>query len=188
MAELISTPGAADANSYCSVEQANDYIASNYLSTDPLRIKWNNVQETDKPVLLMKATAFLDSIVRWHFARETNTQALAFPAKDVPVMGSWATGDEVDHKVPAGTIPAAIVQGQVEVALGFLGGSVNSGSSRTLDSLKVGSVSLDFNQDSNPSKLFPTSVELALRRFGSFVKPTAERDPKALNVGTWERY
>lgn len=63
---------------YVSLEDANTYITSHFLSTDPLRVAWVALAEANKTVLL---TVAFESIETLPFAgRKTSCdQAAAFP-------------------------------------------------------------------------------------------------------------
>lgn len=45
----------SDAIGYVTLEQANTYIATHYISTDPLRVEWSKLSDADKSALLLKS-------------------------------------------------------------------------------------------------------------------------------------
>ena len=161
---IVATPGAPNANSYVALADAESYVESNFISTDKNRKKWSALSNDDKSALLIKATNFMNRIMNWSGDAGTD-QALHFPV----------VGDTV--------VPADIVQGQVEVALGFLAGSIKDGSARTLDGIKVGSVALDYAADTGVN-LLPSNIEIILRKYGTYVRPRNE-DNGGLVFGTW---
>ena len=45
----------SDAIGYVTLEQANEYIATHYISSDPLRVGWSELNDADKSALLLKS-------------------------------------------------------------------------------------------------------------------------------------
>ena len=68
--------GKTDANSYVSVEFANDYFSARGVS------EWN-IDTEKKEQLLIKATDFIDNIFQWLGKKEFENQALRFPRVDL---------------------------------------------------------------------------------------------------------
>ncbi len=64
--------GKTDANSYVSVEFANDYFSARGVS------EWN-IDTDKKEQLLIKATDFIDNVFQWYGKKEFENQALRFP-------------------------------------------------------------------------------------------------------------
>ena len=48
--------------SYNTVEQANAYVASHYLSSDEARVRWELLNDEDKQVLLNKSHDIIDAL------------------------------------------------------------------------------------------------------------------------------
>lgn len=73
-------------SSYVTVEEANVYIKSNLLSTDPLRVSWESLLDEDKQVLLNRSAAAINSLP--YSGRKTYPgQENAFPRypnKEIP--------------------------------------------------------------------------------------------------------
>ena len=73
--------------SYSTVEYANEYVATHYTSTDEARVRWDNLSDSDKQVLLTRAHDVIDALPLG--GRKTSVEQLdAFPRwpnKDVPV-------------------------------------------------------------------------------------------------------
>lgn len=65
--------GLTDANSYVSVEFADDYFSARGVS------EWDNLETEKKEQLLIKATDFIDCIYQWKGKKEFESQALRFP-------------------------------------------------------------------------------------------------------------
>lgn len=68
-------------NSYITVEEADEIVANEYISSDEKRKWWSDLTVEDKGVLLVKATSILndDTMFGWVGVRVDPNQALAFP-------------------------------------------------------------------------------------------------------------
>ena len=65
--------GLTDANSYVSVEFADDYFSARGVS------EWADLETEVKEQFLIKATDYIDSIFQWYGKKEFENQALRFP-------------------------------------------------------------------------------------------------------------
>ncbi len=75
---LITTAGAVDADSYCTVAEADAYLTSR--SGDPFDISgWSSLEDDQKEMRLKIGTRIIDSILPFRGFRATKAQALAFP-------------------------------------------------------------------------------------------------------------
>lgn len=74
MPAIIATAGAANANSYCTLAEADDYF-----DTVLYAATWLAAGDEDKEKALITATRLLDDAVDWHGLRTSYSQALAFP-------------------------------------------------------------------------------------------------------------
>ena len=77
---------------YVTLEQANEYVATHYISTDNLRVTWEGLSSADKSALLLKS---FETIELLPFAgRKTSLdQTTAFPrypSETVPDPVCWA--------------------------------------------------------------------------------------------------
>lgn len=73
-------------SNYATVSEANDYISTHYVSTDPLRIKWESLDEADKEIYLTLSTEAINSLP-WPGRKKDISQENAFPRinqKEVP--------------------------------------------------------------------------------------------------------
>lgn len=84
---LIVTPGAADADSYLSLAEA-DERAARELSTDPEAMAWGKTDAGDKEALLRRATNEIDVHVATGWAPYDEDQALLFPRELMDVDGA----------------------------------------------------------------------------------------------------
>ena len=65
--------GLTDANSYVSVEFADDYFSARGVS------EWVDLETEVKEQSLIKATDFIDNVYQWYGKKEFDNQALRFP-------------------------------------------------------------------------------------------------------------
>lgn len=71
---------------YVTVEEANAYIQSNLLSTDPLRVSWEALSDEDKQVLLNRSASAINSLPftgRKTYSDQENAFP-RYPSKEVP--------------------------------------------------------------------------------------------------------
>ena len=77
---------------YVTLEEANEYIETHYLSTDDLRIGWESLPDEDKVVLLTKSFQALE-LLPFSGRKLKPSQSNAFPRwphQEVPVAIKWA--------------------------------------------------------------------------------------------------
>lgn len=65
-------------NSYATVEEADGYITSHYLSTNTARVAWEALTEEDKTSALLKSCVALNSL-KYNGRRKVAGQKLEFP-------------------------------------------------------------------------------------------------------------
>lgn len=114
---LVVTVGAADAESYTSVAEADAYITARGGNTT-----WDAAETTDKEVALRKGAAYLDNQYRgrWRGNRYATTQALAWPRVD----GADLLYDGDGWSIGYDEIPAQVKNATIEAALLAIGGTV----------------------------------------------------------------
>lgn len=97
--------GLADADSYCSREFADAFLAARGLTL------WAGMLEDERDQALRRATEHMLRVYRrrWLGYRATTTQALDWPRVDVP-MADAAVVDGVVPEYPEGTVPAVVQQ------------------------------------------------------------------------------
>jgi len=167
MPTVVATPGTADANSYGTVEEADDYFDSR-VAIEPA---WVDIDPDVKAALLINATRILDALnvarrtIRsspkgyyyytsraWTGLIATNEQALAWPR-----VGMF---DRLGRPIASDVVPIELKQAEFELAGALAGGD------RTLDnpvalqgitSVKAGSVAVTF-KDSIQLQILPEMV------------------------------
>ena len=138
---LIATAGASDANSYCTVGEANTLLR---LSMQPdLATAELQTQLSDA---LIWATRLIEEQVTWYWPPLTTTQALSWPA-----AGAY---DSTGRPLNPGAIPAFLKQATAEYALALLRGTARqqaallaTGALQGLRSLQVQDVQIDVAAD-----------------------------------------
>ena len=77
---------------YVTLEEANEYIKTHYLSTDTLRIGWESLSDEDRTALLTKSFQALE-LLPFAGRKFESSQVNAFPRwpyKEVPAAIKWA--------------------------------------------------------------------------------------------------
>lgn len=137
MPTVIATPGASNANSYLTRDNATAYFGTRLNST-----VWTAASDANKDIALIQATRTLDAGFDWRGTSTYADQELAFPRTGL----TRRTGYAVDST----TIPSEIEAATAELAMALLR------SDRTLESaagaagltdLKVGPIQLKFKDD-----------------------------------------
>jgi hypothetical protein len=101
---IIVDIGSATANSYQTLDDANAYFATR-LHTET----WDNAISTDREKALLWATILLDTLIEWDGARQSETQALAWPRINAV--------DKDGYVVRMSTIPVQVKRAQAELAM-----------------------------------------------------------------------
>lgn len=107
---IVSTVGAADANSYCTLQFAIDYHEERLHTED-----WDGLGSEDKKRALIMATATLDDNVVWEGARTDDIQALRHPRFGLEDQDGWLIdSDIVDISVQQATAELAKILGATD--------------------------------------------------------------------------
>ena len=162
---LIATAGAADANTYCTLTDANTYISSR-LHVDV----WNNEGSDNKNKALLWATAQLDDLVAWNGLKASSTQILRWPRTSV-----W---DIDGQSITSSAIPQFLKDATAEFAFHLLSEDRSVETNRDLlgfKSLKIGPLSME--TDNNTQRpILPLSVQNMIRDY------TAQRSTGAKSL------
>lgn len=159
---LVTTIGAADANSYASVDEAQLYIDSHFLPAAVVA-KWNSATTPQKEATLIRAAQLLDRHVEWLGCIHTDTQALSWPR-------AFAV-DRYGRCIETTVIPGFLKEFQIETALWVLdqAGIVPLTENGEFDSIRVGALEIDFNEGgANRRSILPESVVAALSPMGRY--------------------
>src|SRR5512147_1506660 len=134
--------GLANANSYASEADGDDYAAARLYSTD-----WTGAVSGNKQIALVQATRLLDQLADWKGDPSTTTQALRWPRYGVPDRDNFQIIDSA-------TIPQWLKDATCELAIQLLA------SDRAADpdtagfrSIRAGSVALEIDKYDRPAIL-----------------------------------
>lgn len=83
--------GDADANSYCDLEFADEYIYANIHASDT----WTALDDEDKQRLLVRSSKYLDRMVQWAGERVEEDSGLRWPRAGVVNSDGFVIHDDV---------------------------------------------------------------------------------------------
>lgn len=171
---IVATPGAANATSYATIQQGDDYF-----SAHPYPDTWEDASADEKCRALVTATRMLDSWYDWFGTASTLTQALLWPRRGVKRPGiseyevPGAVGSEWNEPsfatlIPSDEIPRQIREATIELAAALLASNRTADSdveTQGIDSLTAGPVSLKFRA-SVMAKPIPDAVMVLAGQLG----------------------
>lgn len=164
---IIATPGAANANSYVTIDEADAYFAFRFGAG-----AWQALSSANKEVALRHATQSIDQ-QRLRGYQVQDTQALAFPRY---IPGSWDASGLVS---PSTDIPRAVKDACCEEALWLAQHSSTGGvsprqqvQSEGVTSYTVGGLS---------ETLTPTGVQLLGPRAQTLLRQWIDRGGQVLD-------
>jgi hypothetical protein len=167
MPTVIATPGAANANSYVTVEEATAYVgllpSADGGNTRPGEI-FEEADTADKERAVILASLLLDANIPWLGAAATTIQSMAWPRVGL-VSHTGAV-------IPADQIPTRLKYATAEFARQLLMSdrlSDNDVARQGITSIKAGQVTLQFNKDFKWNAETPIVIPDAVR---SLLVPT----------------
>lgn len=138
---LDATVAGPNANSFATLQEANDYFAERLYSS-----LWVAATEAEKTAALIMATGLLVSDICWTGAPTTTTQSLPWPRTGMVDRNGNDIADDV--------IPQPVKASEFEMALALLKGDRTTESdieALGLTKLKAGPVELGFSGDAKAS-------------------------------------
>lgn len=90
---------------YVTLEEANAYVKSHYLSTDELRVSWEGLSDDDRSVLLTKSFQTIE-LLPFPGRKAAPNQSTVFPRwpyQEVPEAVKWAQIENAVAKSDAST-------------------------------------------------------------------------------------
>ena len=81
---IVATAGAIDANSYCTLAEAETYFEKRLHKTD-----WTGASTADKNAALVWATLLLDDLMNWYGFSMSEDQALRWPRTGLAKPDGW---------------------------------------------------------------------------------------------------
>lgn len=101
---LIATPGAVDANTYCTLAEADSYFEKRLHKTT-----WSDALSADKNIALAWATSVLDNEINWYGWSMSEVQALRWPRTGLASPDGWT--------ISSTTIPQFLKNATAEFAM-----------------------------------------------------------------------
>lgn len=152
---LDATVGGDSSNTYVTDIEAKTYFEGRISAEG-----YTGANSTDQEKLLRTSTIFLDSRISWvgYKKDRTTPQTLEWPRVD-----SLDTDSAVD--ILDGAIPQDLKNAECELAL-YLANNGEPSESSDLDSIKVGSLVIDFNEFKQ-SHLIPSEVWAMVSHLGT---------------------
>lgn len=146
---LVETAGATNANTYCTLAEAETYHDSRVEHES-----WADANNDEKNKALLMATRLLDDLYEWAGFPTNEDQALQWPRNAVMDRHNW-------NSIDIDTIPERLKQAQAEFAAQLLAEdrSLDYDVERYgLNSLRAGPVSMAFKQYAK-AKVVPDAVQ-----------------------------
>lgn len=136
---IVATPGAANANSYVTSDEADAYFETRLFSS-----AWTAASDDSKEAALIWSCRLLDAAFKWRGVTASNTQALAWPRIGLLTFTGFPLADTV--------IPQQLKNAHSEFAGILLSGDRTAdnpdlkilGGDQSVTSIKAGPVALTF--------------------------------------------
>lgn len=162
---INSTPGSPSANSYVSTSEMASYVSDRVVDT-AAKAAWNALAADLQATYLVNATRQLDNMAEWVGLKYSADQALSWPRSD-----AWIDG----YLLSSTIVPTSVKEATCEMALWLLGnsGEISQSQNAEFDSLKVGSIEINFNERVAGSKnrYFPDIVAYILSGYAVLQDP-----------------
>lgn len=128
--------GDPDANSYTTVEFADDYIATNAFAS----ATWLALDTDEKEKLLVRVSKYLDRIVKWNGEKVHEESGLRWPREGVY--------DADGFEIPDDIIPIVLQEAVAELATHFMTDDWSAPqSTRGLKEIQVDVIELKYDSD-----------------------------------------
>lgn len=114
-------------DTYISLDDAQEYLSENYISTDEKLIAWNALSDTDKEILLRKALKTIEAQPYAGF-KACSTQTLEFPrALYTSIPQDIYAPSQIwpDNWYVQSEVPSAVKYAQCEIAFETASGTSN---------------------------------------------------------------
>lgn len=182
MPHIVTTPGAADANSYATVAEFNLYAADRL----PALTWFATATEEQKENALIAAARELDACFKWTGAAVDDVQALTWPRSGMLTRNGFAIPTS-----GASSIVRDLKNAQCEMAL-QLGASDrlgdNSAFKKGITSIKAGSVAVTFADVQGQQSSSREAADVAIRKLQSdlnYASSVVPDEVRRLLVPSW---
>lgn len=147
--------GLASANSYVSVEDADDYLVTN-IHVFPI---WDALTTENKQYLLAWASTYLDQRARWNGKKAVETSGLRFPRECLT--------DRDGNPIASDVVPVALKQATVEMARALIESDRSADRGQDgLERLRVDVIEIYFNADYRLPTV-PKNINMILEGLGT---------------------
>lgn len=153
MPTVIADVGAANANSYVTVAEADSYFGDSFGKG-----QWTSATSDQKAALAITASRTLDQYILWVGQKTTDSQSMEWPR-----FGAY---DRFGKLYANDVIPTVVKYATFELAYYMLENGGLSFAEQTIDSVKVGSIEVDFTERSTDSGI-PKFIENMIGNLGS---------------------
>jgi hypothetical protein len=151
---LVATAGAANANTYCLLAEANTYMDGR-LYVDA----WTDAGNDDKNKALLWATNLLDDLTTWVGMKASDSQALRWPRSMV-----W---DQDGDSVTSTAIPQFLKDATAEFAFSLLSEDRTLETNRDLmgfEFMKIGPLAMKIDKHTK-KPILPRAVQIIIRNY-----------------------
>lgn len=160
-----NVPFSTTCNSYGSLAGIADYVSTR-VANPTVATAWEDLDTEVQSMYLVNATRAIDMYVEWIGDKYSRDQRL-----DWPRVNAYVDSYLVDQI----TFPQPIVEATYEMALWMMtnAGEVYVDQSSSYDAIKVGPITIDFNQQALGSarQYFPDIVAAILKDYGTIENP-----------------
>jgi hypothetical protein len=160
-----NTPFSSTCNSYASIVDMAEYVSTR-VANAATAAAWAALTAEKKSLYLVNATRSIDSYAQWIGDRYSRDQRL-----DWPRINAYKDGYLIDQI----TFPIEVVEATYEMAIWMMlnSGEVSVDQSSSYDAIKVGPITIDFNQESlgSAKQYFPDIVAALLAGLGVVQNP-----------------
>jgi len=158
---VITTPGAADANSYCSRDDADTYHSARLHNST-----WTSASDDTKDVALVMATWLLDNDFVWAGLISSTTQALRWPRSGITDQDNIYIDDD--------TIPDFLRDATAELAMWLIASDrLAEADTAGFSQIKIGSLFAIIDKNDRNERI-PDIVRSMVSYYGE-VKSTSPR-------------
>lgn len=162
---VVTDPFSQSANSYVSVAEVTDYVTTR-VPDSSVAAAWSALTADQKAMYVVNATRSVDAACDWKGYPYYKDQKLKWPRCEV-IVDTWLLLSTV--------VPSSVKEATCEMALWAMtnGGQISVGQNAAFDSIKVGPINIDFNEQVGGSadKYYPDIVAILLRELGTMVNP-----------------
>lgn len=177
---IDTAPFSPTCNSYASLAGMLDYVQTRVANASVVTA-WEDLDDDKKAMYLVNASRSIDSYVEWIGDKYSRDQRL-----DWPRVNAYVDSFIIDQI----SFPREVVEATYEMALWMMSnsGEVFVDQTSSYDAIKVGPITIDFNQQAlgSAKQYFPDIVAALLKDLGSIQNPDLPGQTK-LKLGKLQR-